>query len=78
MPRCIAFYVNKSGVDIVRCASAVIGKGMVSNDVKCQSMGIRMWLADSAGAMSLSTYLCEGGDPHCVAEEMDNWLWSSG
>jgi hypothetical protein len=65
MPRCIAFFVNESGVDIVRCASKVLGKGMVCSDLKCGSMCIRMWNTDSAVAMSLSTYLCKGGDPPC-------------
>jgi hypothetical protein len=65
MPRCFAFYGTISGMDIVRCPTTVLGKGMVCDDLKCRSMVIRMWNADSAVAMSLSTYLCEGGDPPC-------------
>mgnify|MGYP000208387766 CR=1 FL=1 len=61
MPRCNAFSVG-DGV-VVGCTSSVIAnESMVCNNVKCQSMGIRMWLADSAVAMSLSTYLCESSE----------------
>jgi hypothetical protein len=62
MPRCIAFTVVEGSIasSVVRCKSLVIAnESMVCNNVQCQSMGIRMWLADIAVAMSLSTYLCE-------------------
>jgi hypothetical protein len=65
MPRCIAFTVVKGSIasSVVRCKSSVIAnESMVCKNVQCQSMGIRMWLADSAVAMSLSTYLCESGE----------------
>jgi hypothetical protein len=65
MPRCIAFYATISGMDIVRCPTTVLGNGMVCDDLQCRNMVIRMWNVDSAVAMSLSTYLCEGGDPPC-------------
>jgi hypothetical protein len=46
----------------VRCKSLVIlNESMVCNNAHCQSMGVRIWLADSAVAMTLFTYLCEGG-----------------
>jgi hypothetical protein len=60
MPRCIAF----KAVDgkVVRCNSLVISnESIVCNNAHCQSMGVRIWLADSVVAMTLFTYLCEGG-----------------
>jgi hypothetical protein len=65
MPRCIAFTVVEGsiGSSVVRCKSSVISnESMVCKNVQRQSMGIRIWLADSAVAMTLSTYLCESGE----------------
>jgi hypothetical protein len=58
MPRCIAFKAVEGSV--VRCKSSVISnESMVCNNAHCQSMGVKIWLADSAVAMMLFTYLCE-------------------
>jgi hypothetical protein len=61
MPRCIAFKAVEGKV--VRCNSLVIlNESMLCNNAHCQSMGVRIWLADSAVAMTLYTYLWEGGE----------------
>ncbi len=62
MPRYTAFKAVEGKV--VRCKSLVIMyESMVCNNTHCQSMGVRIWLADSVVAMTLFTYLCEGISP---------------
>jgi hypothetical protein len=47
----------------VRCKSLVIlNESMICNNAHYQSMGVRIWLADSVVAMTLCTYLCEVGE----------------
>jgi hypothetical protein len=59
MPRCIAFEAIKGKV--VRCKNRDIVVGTkVCRNAHCQSMGVRIWSADSAVSMTMYTYLCEG------------------
>jgi hypothetical protein len=59
MPRCIAFEAMKGKV--VRCKNrdSVVGTKVCRN-AHCQIMSVIIWSADSAVAMTLYTYLCEG------------------